>query len=272
LSPSPKGDERLPFSKWEGLGNDFVFVDGEPPADASRWAVQICDRHRGVGADGLAFVSAEPRMVLFNSDGSRAAMCGNAVRCIAAGWHRTGKLAAREWTALQTDSGPRRLRVLHQDWVEVDMGRPEPMPGLAALQPVEQVGLPGHFLSMGNPHLVFLCPGGLPSQADFARWGEALQTAPGIPDGGINVEFAARKGERLELLVWERGAGPTLACGTGACAAAVAAVEVGWMSGTIPVHLPGGVLHISWDPAAPGGVLMGGPAREVFRGEWLIPE
>lgn len=211
-------------------------------------------------------------MILFNSDGSRAAMCGNAVRCIGAQWHRAGSAQAREWLELATDSGPRRLRVMHQDWVEVDMGRPEPIPGHPDVQAVDLVGLPGHFLSMGNPHLVFLCPAGLPSPDEFRAWGEALQTAPFVPAGGINVEFAARKGDRLELLVWERGAGATQACGTGACAAAVVAAQVGWMTGTIPVLLPGGVLHISWDPQGASGVLMGGPAREVFRGDWPIPE
>lgn len=259
----------LPFTKWEGLGNDFLFVEGEPPPEASDWAVSICDRHRGVGADGLVFVSAEPRMVLFNNDGSRAAMCGNAVRCIGAHWFEQGRLPARTWATLQTDSGPRRLRVLHSGWVEVDMGPPQPLDGYPEMEPIAEVGLPGYRISMGNPHLVFLCPDGLPGPEQFAEWGRALQRHP----GGINVEFAARKDDHLEVKVWERGAGPTLACGTGACAVAVVALRVGWCApGPVKIALPGGMLHINWTAATGGSVLMAGPARAVFSGQWPIPE
>lgn len=258
----------LPFTKWEGLGNDFLFVTGEPPPEASGWAVAMCDRHRGIGADGLVFVSSgdAPRMVLFNNDGSRAAMCGNAVRCIGADWFAQGRLEARTWATLETDSGPKRLRVLHAGWVEVDMGAPAVLDGYPEMEPFALVGLPGYRLSMGNPHLVFLCPDGLPSDEQFKEWGQQLQSHP----GGINVEWAARQGDRLEVKVWERGAGPTLACGTGACAVAVIAMRVGWAHSPVQVALPGGSLHITWTPGQ--GVLMAGPARPVFSGQWPIPE
>lgn len=262
----------MKFVKWEGLGNDFVFFQGPPPPQAAEWAERICDRRQGVGADGLVFVDDEPRMVLFNADGSRAQMCGNALRCIGAWWVEQGRLSLLETLTVQTDSGPRRVRVLEPDWVEVDMGAPQPIEGFPPVEPIPQVGLPGQFLSMGNPHLVVLCPEGLPAPGDFERWGRWLQTASFVPEGGINVGFAARRERGLDLVVWERGAGPTQACGTAACAAVVAAVRVGWLEQdrVVPVHLPGGVLNIQW--TSQGSVWMAGPARKCFEGTWSAQE
>lgn len=254
----------MTFSKWEGLGNDFIFMQGDAPPQASEWARNWCQRRTGIGADGLVFVNAEPRMVIFNADGSRAQMCGNALRCIGAWRHQQGQLALNHWETVQTDSGARAVRVLRPGWVEVDMGQPQPLENFPPLLPIPEVGLPGHFLSMGNPHLVVLCPEGLPSLADFERWGPRLSQASFAPPGGINVEFVARRQDGLQLLVWERGAGPTQSCGTGACAALVVAVRVGWVQGSTTVGLPGGDLKIDWNCS--DGVLMAGPARNVFQG------
>ncbi|MBN9414372.1 diaminopimelate epimerase [bacterium SCN 62-11] len=255
----------MTFEKWEGLGNDFVFVAGDPPADAQARAIQWCDRRTGVGADGLVYLNDEPRMVIFNSDGSRASTCGNALRCVGAWRAQRDRLPLGQWEEVATDSGQRRLRVLDSERVTVDMGPPGKVEGTQDLLPIPEVGLPGHFLSMGNPHLVVLCPEGLPSRSDFESWGSKLTHS--IP-GGVNVEFVARRPDTpnaLEVLVWERGAGPTQACGSGACAALVVAVRVGWVSGTSRVGLPGGELEIDWN--GQDGVLMTGPARNVFRGE-----
>lgn len=223
-----------------------------------------CDRRTGIGADGLVFLSDRPAMVIFNSDGSRASTCGNALRCLGAWRHQRGLLPLNQWEEVATDSGLRRLRVLAADRVEVDMGPPGPVAGHEDLLPIPEVGLPGHFVSIGNPHLVVLCPEKLPSRADFERWGAQLTHSI---EGGVNVEFVARRAgapNRLEVLVWERGAGPTQACGSGACAALVVAVRVGWVQGASRVGLPGGELEIDWNGR--DGVLMTGPARKVFEG------
>ncbi len=252
------------FTKWEGLGNDFIFVVGDPPPQAEALAVQWCDRRTGIGADGLVYINDEPRMVIFNSDGSRASTCGNALRCLGAWRHQRGLLPLNHWEEVTTDSGRRRLRVVRADRVEVDMGSPGKVEGTADLLPIPEVGLPGHFVSMGNPHLVVLCPEKLPARADFERWGAQLTRS--IP-GGVNVEFVARRAgapNQLEVLVWERGAGATQACGTGACAALVVAIRLGWVQGASRVGLPGGELEIDWN--CQDGVLMTGPARQVFEG------
>lgn len=254
----------MTFSKWEGLGNDFIFVAGDPPAQAEQLAVRLCNRRTGIGADGLVYINDEPRMVIFNSDGSRAATCGNALRCVGAWRHQRGLQPLNEWIEVQTDSGPRRLRVLSSERVEVDMGPPGKVEGTQDLRPIPEVGLPGHFVSMGNPHLVVLCPEQLPEPANFERWGASLTHSIA---GGVNVEFVARRAgcpNQLEVLVWERGAGATQACGSGACAALVVAVRVGWVQGASRVGLPGGDLEIDWN--CQDGVLMTGPARNVFEG------
>lgn len=259
----------MTFEKWEGLGNDFLFLEGEPPAEAPQRARRWCARRTGVGADGLVYLGAGPRMVIFNSDGSRPQMCGNAVRCIGGRLHARGELEIGRWITLETDSGPRQLRVLsrrEEVWqVEVDMGRPLPIDGFPPLLPIPEVNLPGHFVSMGNPHLVVLCPEGLPDRADFERWGSALTGSTLAPKEGVNVEFVARDGDGLKMWVWERGAGPTEACGTGACAALVVAVRVGWIGGSARVNLPGGDLQISWN--GQDSVFMAGPAHRVFSGQ-----
>ena len=254
----------MTFSKWEGLANDFILIEGEAPPEASQLAQRWCQRRTGIGADGLVYVGAGPRMVIFNSDGSRAQMCGNAVRCVAVMRHERGLCPLNQWETLETDSGPRRVRVVRSNWVEVDMGQPQPIENCPPLLPIPQVGLPGHFVSMGNPHLVVLCPEGLPTQAQFESWGPQLSQADFAPAGGVNVEFVARRADGLQLLVWERGAGATQACGTGACAALVVAVRVGWVQGPTTVSLPGGDLKIDWNCS--DGVHMSGPAHCVFQG------
>jgi diaminopimelate epimerase len=250
----------LTFSKWEGLGNDFVVLDAREglPPHPSQLALAVCDRHYGIGADGLALITlaAGPGdfgMEIYNGDGSHAQMCGNALRCLAACATRAGWGAPPgSWMQIATASGIRRARVLRQDpwWVEIDMGQPGP---------VEERALDPHrafFTSMGNPHCV------IPVEVfgDWQQQGATLEKAH-----QANVEFVKiGQPDRLEVKVWERGAGPTLACGTGACAAVVALATAGLAARAATVCLPGGDLEVDWQDT----VYMRGPAREVFRGEW----
>jgi diaminopimelate epimerase len=256
---------RRPFAKYHGLGNDFLIVDGRdrqeiPSPDAVR---RICDRRRGVGADGvLTLLPATGRGVAFmhvtNSDGSVAAMCGNGIRCAARYLQARGKLSGNE-AILETDSGPRRCRI-QGDEVSVEMG--------AARVDGERrfdAGGRSHsaiLVSVGNPHAVIF------GEADpelATRAGPAIAAA--VP-GGINAGFAAVKGTAIELVVWERGAGLTEACGTGACAAAAAAVKTGKLPASKPiaVRLPGGELTVTVS-ADLSAIEMRGPAVKIFEGE-----
>jgi diaminopimelate epimerase len=258
----------LPFVKYHGLGNDFVLVEG-PLMDADR-ARRICDRRRGIGADGVVTLlpprtaGAVATMHIHNSDGSVAAMCGNAIRCLARELsERRGLDGAR--LVIDTDSGP-RVCTVHRgasggvEDVSVEMGP-------AALGGEEDFTVRGERLravrvSMGNPHAVLFDE---PSRARAAAVGPDLERA--VP-GGVNVGFARPGPTGIDLVVWERGAGLTDACGTGACAATVAAVSRGLARAGAPVEvrLPGGALAITVAPDLVG-VTMRGPATRVFAGE-----
>ncbi len=239
----------LPFHKYEGLGNDFVLVDEDVGPER---AARLCDRRRGIGADGVLVVGrAPPSMKVYNADGSVPEMCGNGLRCVARYLHtRHGQ--PPEMT-VETGAGPRPVRI-RGDEVEVGMGAATDR----GREDVER--FVGRRVDTGNPHLVLLRTEPWPDEL-FRRLGPALQVG-----GGVNVSFAERLGpDHVRLRVWERGAGPTLACGTGACAT----VATGWwtaqLHGEVRVDLPGGTLRIGGTPAA---LVMTGPAREVFSGVW----
>ncbi|MEM1414979.1 MAG: diaminopimelate epimerase [Myxococcota bacterium] len=266
------------FAKYEGLGNDFVLVDRRAAAeagltpDAAAMVEALCDRHTGIGADGVLFVDrAAPAMVVRNADGSAAEMCGNGLRCVAR------YLAAGSGPAprtIGTDAGPHEV-TLTDDGVEVEVVMAVPSLEPAAL-PFTHAGplvggafaigdatLEATAVSMGNPHLVTF------DDVGEARvvLGPAIGADPRFPEG-VNVGFARMGPDALRLDVFERGSGWTRACGTGACAAAVAAVETGrWERGRpLPVDLPGGRLTLT--VGAPGQpVRMRGPARHVFSGD-----
>ncbi|HYV66742.1 MAG TPA: diaminopimelate epimerase [Myxococcales bacterium] len=252
------------FAKLHGLGNDFVLLDlrglpGAPPSPQR--ATEICDRHRGIGADGVLTIQDGDRFVIHNADGSVPEMCGNGARC-AALWIATGGGArpARARVILMTDAGPRPCAVEAESGafgqVEVEMGMvevslPRDLPGGFRAVPV----------STGNPHRVIFTDGDLRVLA--ARHGPALCRAE-----EANIEFASRTGpSRYAAVVWERGAGLTQACGTGACAVAAAAAARGDVdpSAEVIVDLPGGPLSIRRDPLT-GQLLMRGPAQLVFTG------
>ncbi|HEX9289565.1 MAG TPA: diaminopimelate epimerase [Anaeromyxobacteraceae bacterium] len=256
----------LTFWKYQGLGNDFVVVE-TPELMTAEAAVRLCHRRRGIGADGVLSV-LPPRaggaayMHIYNSDGSVAAMCGNGIRCVAR--HLAERRGLAGDLVVETDAGPKRCVVHrspsgHVDAVSVEMG-----PARWVGEETFEVGgerLVAHRVSMGNPHAVFF---GEASRARATALGPLVERAV---EGGVNAGFAAVRAGGLDLVVWERGAGLTDACGTGACAAAVAAVKAGRLPAGTPleVRLPGGPLVITVAPDLTG-VLMRGPAERAFEG------
>jgi diaminopimelate epimerase len=270
----------LPFYKYEGLGNDFLIVEREALGGAqlsAERAIALCDRHRGVGGDGVLILDVEsPRMDVINSDGSVPEMCGNGIRCAALHLARRAGESALE-VSIDTLAGPHACLVVNgvgAESVAVQMAPPSLMPRDIPLSsnepwldhPLAVGGQTLHLsgVSMGNPHAVTFDDVG---EARF-ELGPAIQSDPHFPEG-VNVGFVSElDGSSMRLDVLERGAGWTHACGTGACAAAIAAVETGRAQRQEPisVRLPGGTLMIT--VGAPGEtVLMQGPARFVFLGE-----
>lgn len=277
------------FSKLHGLGNDFVVVDcltqSLPEESLPGLARAMCDRHFGVGADGVLLAlpsdKADFRMRLINADGSEAEHCGNGIRCVAKLIYDHGHTAATRIT-IETIG---RVNVLELETeagavsrVRVDMAQPVfrradvPIVGDPDSEAIEEpLSLADGTLmaftavSMGNPHAVAFVPS--VDAIDLHRIGPLYESHPAFPRRA-NVEFVQVHGpNELTMRVWERGAGPTLACGTGACATLVAAVRTGRSARSAVVHLPGGDLQIEW--ADNNHVFMTGPAVEVFRGEWL---
>jgi diaminopimelate epimerase len=261
----------LRFAKYEGLGNDFLVVDAitDVPVDASR-AIQLCDRHFGVGGDGVLLVTppkslgARATMVVLNADGSRPEMCGNGLRCVAL--HLALQDRARGLSFIvDTDAGPRLVAVERSESsasVSVSMGRGLPEGELS--HPFGGTSLDFALVSMGNPHAI--CFDAALDEQRLDQLGPALSAQ--FP-AGTNVELVVKHGEReLEVMVWERGVGRTLACGTGACAVVVAAARQGRVpfDAEIEVRLPGGQLHITVARETLD-VTMRGPARRVFSGE-----
>ena len=259
----------MKFRKYEGLGNDFVVVDASDEGVVSpERAVALCDRRFGVGADGVLLVlpprkdGCDVRMKVLNADGSVPEMCGNGVRCVAV--HVARARGLREGTVrVETDAGASDCAVedAHDEGiVTVDMGviqvagdRHVEVDGKRVLVTVADAG---------NPHAVLF---GTFARSDVDHLGPRIATHPDFPRG-TNVEFSRVAADRIDLTVWERGVGVTLACGTGACATAAVAVSKGLARRGVPivVRLPGGRLEITIDDA--GRATMRGPARFVFSG------
>ncbi|HJL27574.1 MAG TPA: diaminopimelate epimerase, partial [Polyangiaceae bacterium LLY-WYZ-15_(1-7)] len=242
------------FAKYEGLGNDFVVIERAELSDVSpAQAIAWCDRHLGVGADGVLLVDrASPSMRVINADGSVPEMCGNGLRCVV--WHlaRVDALPGGDEVVVQTGAGPHACRLLRGEGgaeVEVAMRAPSLAPAdvpVDAAAPLVDApfleGLRVTAVSMGNPHAVTFDDVG----ARRGSLGPRVQEDARFPEG-VNVGFARPAHAGFELAVYERGAGWTRACGTGACAAAVAAVETGRAErhAPLPIHLPGGTLTIT---------------------------
>jgi diaminopimelate epimerase len=291
---------RFPFVKMHGCGNDYIYFDcmsKEFPANPSRLSIRLSDRHFGIGGDGIVLILpsgiADAKMRMFNADGSEGKMCGNAIRCVAKHLH-DNKIKTGEVLFIETLSGVKKIKVIEEDGVcvacEVDMGKalfaPVDVPTkLAANAGDAVIGAPFSVegiscsltcVSMGNPHAaIFLDslknapliderkPMSL-SNLDLAKLGPLFEGNPLFPES-VNTEFIALKANGLDVRVWERGSGETLACGTGACACVAAAVANGFVSEgeEVLVSLPGGDLKIRYKKDA---VIMAGPCVKAFEG------
>ncbi len=277
----------MDFAKLQATGNDFILIDArELEKDWSSLATTICDRHFGVGADGLLLVLksevADFGMRMFNPDGSEAEACGNGLRCFTKYVIDHG-LADSQELVVETIGGIRRVRSHtiggEVKQVEVDMGiprlRPEEIPISIQVDitpimdypiQIEDRELRLTFVSMGNPHAVCFIEkevAGFP----LSKLGPLIECHPIFPQR-TNFEVAkVLSPKQVIARVWERGAGETLSCGSGACAIAVAAQLHGWVGNQVEVALPGGVLTVKWDGR--GEVRLTGPAEVVFEGEWI---
>lgn len=276
----------MKFTKWQGIGNDFVIVNGfqEKLENYPQKAIEICDRHFGIGADGLVIALpseiADFRMRIFNSDGSEAEMCGNVTRCFARYVYENG-LTTKTELSIETLAGIIRPKLIFEEGqiraVCVDMGEPRlkrgeiPMTGNAEEQAVNLPLVVGNStyditcVSMGNPHCIIFTDE--VEELDLQALGRPIEIHPLFPRK-TNVEFVkVIDRNTLRMRVWERGAGITLACGTGTCATVVAAVLNNKTEREVKVHLDGGDLFIEW--RSDNHVYKTGPAVEVFRGEYL---
>ncbi|HMT18263.1 MAG TPA: diaminopimelate epimerase [Ottowia sp.] len=276
----------MKFTKMHGLGNDYVYVDTfeQSVPDPAAMAIAVSRPHFGVGADGLVLIGpsteADYAMRMFNADGSEGEMCGNAVRCIGKYVHDRG-LTAKTRVTLATRGGIKTLELQLQggsvEQVTVDLGEPALGPAslpvtLAGAQvlnhPLSIDGQTHHItcVSMGNPHAVIFVDD--PRAVDVHGIGRQIEHHPLFPKR-TNVEFVrVWRRDLLEMRVWERGSGETLACGTGAAASLVAAVLNGLADRSAVVQLTGGELHVHWD-ARDNHVYQTGPATFVFDGVWL---
>jgi len=271
------------FTKMQGIGNDFVMVDvirdGAISSDLPAVARQVNDRRFGVGGDGLILVekgdSAPFRMRMFNPDGSESEMCGNGIRCFARLLQDHGHLT-EESVDVETGAGILGLNLVGSNRVRVDMGLARLTRGEIGMagpadekfidQPVDS-DYRGTAVSMGNPHLVIFVED--VSKIELETIGPKLEHHDAFPKR-VNVHFIQVVDRRhLIQQTWERGAGITLACGTGACASAVAAVVTGRTERTVEIKLPGGLLEIEY--LEDGRVVMTGPAETVFEGEFAVP-
>jgi diaminopimelate epimerase len=256
------------FHKMHGLGNDFVVFDArdEPLAIDAASARAIADRKTGIGCDQLILLeasdAADVRMRIWNADGGEVEACGNAARCVAL-------LLGGEKT-IETQGGVIGGSA-NGDSATIDMGEPrfgwEEIPLAYAVDtsamPVGWEGLNTPFaVNVGNPHVVFFVDDA--DKVDLARLGPLIESDPLFPDR-VNVNVASMEGNAIKLRVWERGVGLTLACGTGACATAVAAISRGLADRSVEVRLPGGALAIEWERGS--SIRMSGPGTHVFTGE-----
>ena len=273
---------KIPFTKMQGAGNDYIYVytpNGEIP-DPSRTSIEWSRPHFGIGSDGLILISPSPipeadfSMRIFNNDGSEAMMCGNGVRCVGK-YVYDHRLTDRTTVAIDTLSGIKVIDLLVGDGdkvkeATVNMGAPilanrrQLATADGSMKAGKVAGREGTYVCMGNPHFVVFVPDVM--RIDLAKEGPVLENDPVFPER-CNIEFATiRPDGTIRMRAWERGSGITMACGTGACATAVAAQLTGRSDAEVQVILDGGALQIAWQPGQE--VYMTGPAAKVFEGEF----
>jgi diaminopimelate epimerase len=272
---------QLEFFKYQGLGNDFILVDNRnqsTPCLTPAQTIQVCDRHFGVGADGVIFLlpgqeDADYMMRIYNSDGSEPEMCGNGIRCLA---RFINDLEGKTTSKISTLAGLIVPEVQPDGQVKVNMGQPrllaQEIPTTLATPeekvincPIEAAGQSWSVtcVSMGNPHCITFVPD--VTAIALEQIGPQFEHHPAFPQR-INTEFIeVVRPNHLKMRVWERGAGATLACGTGACAALVAGVLTGNCASAATIELPGGSLYIEWSETE-HTLWMTGPAQKTFAG------
>lgn len=282
----------MKFTKMHGAGNDYIYVDcfsEKLPTEPEKLSQIVSDRHFGIGGDGLVLIvpseKADARMRMFNADGSESEMCGNAIRCVAKYLYDSG-IAPKERLAIETGRGILTVQLMVENGkmtlARVDMGEPilvpKQVPTLLRSKSADSdkpaVGVPltvaGQMfpvttVSMGNPHCVVFVDELTDDQV--LGLGPKIETDPAFPRR-VNVEFVRVVApDSLQMRVWERGSGETLACGTGACAVAVAGVLNGISDRRVQIELLGGRLEIEWSETD-NHVYMTGPAATVFTGDW----
>jgi diaminopimelate epimerase len=275
------------FTKMQGAGNDYIYLDcfrTAPPRDLFGLSRAMSNRHFGVGSDGLILICpserADARMRMFNADGSEAEMCGNGLRCVAK-YVYDHNLVRKQTLQIETGRGVLKVDLEIIDGrvrgATIDMGEPileaSQIPTTLSGNPPTDVVLtvipglpiPVTCVSMGNPHCVIF--GNELSDSFVLQLGPRFESNSAFPKR-TNVEFVSvYKPDEVKVRVWERGSGETLACGTGACAVAVAGVLTGRTERRIVAHLPGGDLRLNWSEED-NHVYLTGPAMEVFSGEW----
>ena len=278
----------MKFTKMQGIGNDYVYVNcfEETVADPARTAEYVSERHFGIGSDGLILIKpskvADCMMDMYNLDGSQGAMCGNGIRCVAKYVYDYGIVKKTELT-VETKSGIKKLKLSVENGkvsqVEVNMGEPILKASEIPIcsendqvlnEAIEVDGTIYHMtgVSMGNPHAVVFLED--VENLDIEKLGPSFENHPRFPDR-VNTEFIqVLDPNTLKMRVWERGSGETLACGTGACASAVASALNGLSGNEVTVKLLGGDLKIRWDRES-NQVYMTGPAAVVFDGEIVLP-
>lgn len=287
----------MKFTKMHGIGNDYVYVDctKEMISEVEKTSVFVSDRHFGIGSDGLILIksseNADFEMCMYNADGSEGKMCGNGIRCVAKYVYDHG-LTDKTTITVDTKSGKKTLQLTVENGkvkkVRVDMGLPEIVPakvpcdasvlGLDKDRSEPIVGVPITVLgetyditcvSMGNPHCITFIREDV-TEFPLSEVGPVFESHPLFPER-VNTEFVRVIDDtHLQMRVWERGSGETLACGTGACAVAVASFLNGFTKREVDVELTGGHLEIAYDEKT-GHVFMTGPAEEVFNGSITLP-
>ena len=289
VSRYAKWSDGMKFTKMHGIGNDYVYVNcfSEKVKDPEKTAIYVSDRHFGIGSDGMILIKpsdiADFKMEMYNEDGSQGAMCGNGIRCVAKYVYDYG-LTDQTEISVETKSGIKYLTLTVENGkvvlVRVNMGapilEPEKIPvrmkgdeAVAKPLMVDGTEYPVTCVSMGNPHCIV--PVEDPMALKLAEIGPSFENHECFPDR-INTEFirVLDRGN-VQMRVWERGSGETLACGTGACATAVACFLNGWTDRKVTIHLRGGDLQIEWSKED-NNVYMTGPATVVFDGVIELPE